>query len=98
MILNQLWYWGGVSDQSCKTHSEGSKEWKESKPFRLPSGREGEVELRRLVYGIVQKGIMWSSLVVQWLRLLALTARGLGSIPGQGTRSHMLQLKPSIAK
>ena len=66
--------------------------------FQVPSGREGEVELRRLVYGIVQKGIMWSSLVVQWLKLLALNARGLGSISGQGTRSHMLQLKPSIAK
>ncbi|TEA40834.1 hypothetical protein DBR06_SOUSAS19710043, partial [Sousa chinensis] len=40
------------------------------------------------------------SLVVQWLRLHAPNAGGLGSIPGQGTRSpmpqlrvHMLQLK-----
>ena len=32
-------------------------------------------------------------LVAQWLRLRALNAGGLGSIPGQGTRSHMLQLK-----
>ena len=31
----------------------------------------------------------WTSLVVQWLRLLASNA-GLGLIPGQGTRSHML--------
>ena len=29
-------------------------------------------------------------LVVQWLRLQAPNAGGLGSIPGQGTRSHML--------
>ena len=35
----------------------------------------------------------WTSLVVQWLRLQAPNAGGLGSIPGQGTRFHMLQLK-----
>ena len=70
---------------------EGKQAW-------VPSGREGEVELRSPVSGVFQKGIMGSSLVVQWLRLLAPTARGPGSIPGQGTRSHMLQLKPSIAK
>ena len=29
-------------------------------------------------------------LAVQWLRLHAYSARGVGSIPGQGTRSHML--------
>ena len=34
---------------------------------------------------------MWTgtSLVVQWLRLRAPNAGGPGSIPGQGTRSHM---------
>ena len=32
-------------------------------------------------------------LVVQWLRLGAPNARSLGSIPGQGARSHMPQLK-----
>ena len=30
-----------------------------------------------------------TSLVVQWLRLCAPNAGGPGSIPGQGTRSHM---------
>ena len=30
-----------------------------------------------------------TSLVVQWLRLRAPNAGGPGSIPGQGTRSHM---------
>ena len=30
-----------------------------------------------------------TSLVAQWLRLRAPNAGGLGSIPGQGTRSHM---------
>ena len=34
-----------------------------------------------------------TSVVVQWLRLCAPNARGLGSIPGQGTRFHMPQLK-----
>ncbi|TEA37188.1 hypothetical protein DBR06_SOUSAS210422, partial [Sousa chinensis] len=33
------------------------------------------------------------SLVVQWLRLHTPSAGGPGLIPGQGTRSHMLQLK-----
>ena len=32
-------------------------------------------------------------LVVQWLRLCALSAEGPGSTPGQGTRSHVSQLK-----
>ena len=36
-----------------------------------------------------------TSLVVQWLRLHALNAEGPGSIPGQGSRSHMPQLKDS---
>ena len=29
------------------------------------------------------------SLVVQWLRLCAFNAEGTGSVPDQGTRSHM---------
>ena len=35
-----------------------------------------------------------TSLVVQWLRLCAPKVGNLGSVPGQGTRSHMLQLRP----
>ena len=34
-----------------------------------------------------------TSLVVQWLRLQAPNAGGLGLIPGQGTRSHTPQLR-----
>ena len=34
-----------------------------------------------------------TSLVVQWLRLHAPNAGGMGSIPHQGTGSHMSQLK-----
>ena len=33
------------------------------------------------------------SLVIQWLRLCTPNAGGPGLIPGQGTRSHMLQLR-----
>ena len=32
---------------------------------------------------------LWTSLVVQWVRLHAPNAEGLGSIPGQGTRTPM---------
>ena len=39
-----------------------------------------------------------TSLVVQWLRLCAASAGGLGSIPGQGTRSHMPQLSATKLK
>ena len=34
--------------------------------------------------------------MVQWLRLLTPNAGGPGSIPGQGTRSHMLQLQVHV--
>ena len=34
-----------------------------------------------------------TSLVVQWLRLCTPRVEGPGSIPGQGTRSYMLQLR-----
>ena len=38
-------------------------------------------------------GLTRTSLVVQWLRLHAPNAGDPGLIPGQGTRSHMPQLK-----
>ena len=38
------------------------------------------------------------SLVVQWLRLCTLNAGVLGSIPGQGTRSYILQLRVYICQ
>ena len=34
----------------------------------------------------------------RWLSLCSLNAGALGSIPGEGTRSHMLQLRPSAVK
>ena len=39
-----------------------------------------------------------TSLAAQWVRLCAPNAGGLQSIPGQGTRSHTPQLRPSSAK
>ena len=37
--------------------------------------------------------LVGTSLLVQWLTLHAPNAGDQGSIPGQGTRSHMLQLR-----
>ena len=37
----------------------------------------------------IKQHIPGTSLVVQWIRLHAPNAGGPGSIPGQGTRSHM---------
>ena len=36
--------------------------------------------------------------MAQWLKLHTASARGPGSIPSQGTRSCMLQLRPSAVK
>ena len=36
--------------------------------------------------------------MVQWLRFCTPNAGGLGSIPGQGTRPHMLQLRVHMAQ
>ena len=45
-----------------------------------------------------KKAMVGNSLVVQWLRLCTPDTGGLGSIPGQGTRSHMPQLRFYAAK
>ena len=51
-----------------------------------------------LVIIIILFKVTGTSLVVQWLRLCAPNAGGLGTIPGQGTGSHMQQLRHSAAK
>ena len=51
---------------------------------------------RRL--GLNQKSMMGTSLVTQWQRLWAVNAESQGSIPGQGTRSHVLQPGTGTAK
>lgn len=46
-----------------------------------------------------QKGkLLGASLVVQWLGLRAPKAWVLGSIPGWGARTQLLQLRPGAAK
>ena len=37
----------------------------------------------------LRRGFLGTPLVAQWIRLCAPNAGGPGSIPGQGTRSHM---------
>ena len=44
---------------------------------------------------LLRKDFWGTSLVVQWLRLWSPNAGNLHSIPGQGSRFHMLQLKSS---
>ena len=46
----------------------------------------------------VKMYIIETSLVVQWVRYWAPNAGDPGSISGQGTRSHMLQRRPSAVK
>ena len=46
----------------------------------------------------IWKYITGTSLVTQWLRLQALNAGRPGSIPGQGTRSHMPQLRDHMSQ
>ena len=45
-----------------------------------------------------KEDVVGTALVAQWLRLRALNAGGLGLILGQGTGSHMLQLRPGAVR
>ena len=47
---------------------------------------------------LLKESQLGTSLVTQWLRLHAPNAGGPFSIPDQGTRSHISQLRPSTAK
>ena len=53
--------------------------------------REANKRLFTVVFEPMFKNGWRTSLVVQWLIFCPPLAGGLGSIPGQGTRSHMLQ-------
>ena len=59
--------------------------------------RAGSLNVKWLLL-IKENQVFRDSPVIQWLGLHAPNAGALDSIPGQGTRSHMLQLRPSIAK
>ena len=57
-------------------------------------GRDQKLSKRAFPGGPVVKNLPCGpSSVVQWLRLHAPNAEGLGLIPGLGTKSHMPQLK-----
>ena len=49
--------------------------------------------LKLNIYTFIRNSNFGTSLVVQWLRLRAPNAGGPGSNPGQGSRSHIPQLK-----
>ena len=51
-----------------------------------------------ILFQVQWKAMGGNFLVVQWLRLCAVSTGGLGLILGQGTRSHMLLLRPRAAK
>lgn len=57
--------------------------------FSLHIGQENSV---------FKKIQLWTPLVAQWLRPCAHSAEGQGSIPGRGTRSSMLKLRPGGLK
>ena len=61
-------------------------------PQCLLFSAKGTQDLSR---GDLRKDFKGTSLVVQWLRLCAANAGYPGLIPGQGTRSHITQLKDS---
>ena len=75
----------------------------------VPSVSEDMEELSYIFEGSVKSTILenslvvslkvkqGTSLVVQWLRFCNPNAGVLGSIPGQGTRSHMPRLRPGAA-
>ena len=57
--------------------------------------QKGKINFEGHVKSSVQHG---TSVLVQWLRVHLPNAGSWDLIPGEGTRSHMPQLKPSTAK
>ena len=55
------------------------------------------LELKKSLCSEVKTKANRDSLVAQWLRLCTLRAGGLRSIPAQGTRAHLFQLKMPCA-
>ena len=62
----------------------------QAKYYLLSFKMKEVLKLRAESWKVVRMGI---SLVVQWLRLCNPNAGNPGSIPGQGTRSHMVKLR-----
>ena len=74
-----------LSQYKQQSLEEGQTWWGARKMVWLPHAQEAST-----------KGPFMTSPAVQWLRLHAPNAGGLSSIPGQETRSHMLELRVHI--
>ena len=55
--------------------------------------KDKQEEITQMIKNIFQNSRKGTSLMVEWVRLWAPNAGDLGSIPGQGTRFRMQQLK-----
>ena len=67
--------------------------WCSSPGFKCTRRKRSSSQEKPNTTGTVPPWAPGKSALVQWLRLHTPSAGGLGSIPGQGTRSHMPQLK-----
>ena len=80
MFVNKALYSGTHPPRLCNTISDKARTERKPQTWK-PWG------------SWTQENGLWASLMVQWLRLGVPNAGGMGLIPGQGTRSHMPQLR-----
>ena len=100
MVFSRREYWSGLpcppledlSHPEIKPRCLSLLHWQAGSLPLVPPGKPPTITD---TFRNCEKGLF---LVVQWLRLCAPSARSLGSIPGQGTRSHMMQLRCSTVK
>ena len=64
--------------------------------YAVTQSRTQQKRLSSSSIQILFKTMGGTSLVVQWVRIHTPNAGGQDSIPGWGTRSHMLQLRPCV--
>ena len=80
--------WGdcdqGKSYRGCSTDYSLSLGWPASYDHTVPSVKW---------LGHQKQYMLWTSLVVQWLRVCTPNSGGLSVIPGEGTRPHMPELR-----
>ena len=90
--LLQIELWSSHWNFSLWKHEATMSTFLRSTQYQIKSWKleETKIECLRLLER--------TSLMVQWLRLHIPYAGSLGSIPGLGTRSYMLQLRSSAAK
>ena len=85
----------GLNNRNSFSPSSGGQKSKIKVSARLAPCEAVRKDHSRSVsrFPFFKRSPVGTSLVVQWLRLRIPNAGGPGLIPGQGTRSHMLQLK-----